>query len=70
MKKIAVIVLAFLSCLFQAEARSSGAPNSACSNLTPRHAPNEAGNDPFPYEVDLSMLAMSGYDGGKNYSSK
>ena len=70
MKKFAVIALALLSCLFQVEARSSGAPNAACRNLVPRHAPNEAGNDPFPYEVDLSTLAMSGYDGGKSYSSK
>ena len=70
MKKFAVAALGLLLCLFQAEARPSGAPNAACSDLVPRHAPNQAGNVPFPYEVDLSTISMSGYDGGKSYRSK
>ena len=69
MKKLAIFGLALLLCSFQAEARPSGAPNGACSSLIPRHAPNQVGNDTFPYEVDLSTL-VSGYDGGRSYKSK
>ena len=70
---VAAVALAFI-CLFQAEALPRGAPASACSTLVPNHASNQAGNVPFPYEVDLSALALSpsafGYEGGKSYRSK
>ena len=69
MKKIAVIAVALILCSFQAEARSTGAPASACTTLVPQHAENQAINESFPYEVDLSQLA-SGYDEGKSYISK
>lgn len=68
MKEVAVIVVALTLCSFQAEALSGGAPSAACNTLIPRHAPNQAGSDPFPYEVDLSTLA-DGYEGGKSYKS-
>ena len=75
MKKIimiAVVVLILYS--LQTEARPSGAPSSACSDLVPRHSPNQVGNDSFPYEVDLSELAIPsssfGYVGGRRYRSK
>jgi len=70
MEKFAVAALVLLLCTFQAEARPSGAPSAACVNLVPRHAQNQVGNDPFPYEVDLSSFAMSGYYGGRSYQSK
>jgi len=70
MEKIAVIVVGLLILWsFQADARPSGAPNSACSTLVPRHSPNQVGNDSFPYNVDLSAL-VSGYEEGKSYRSK
>ena len=68
MKKVTVIVVALILCQFQAEALPGGAPASACSTLMPVHAPNQAASDPFPYEVDLSVLA-DGYEGGKSYKS-
>ena len=68
MKEVTVIVVALMLYSFQAEARPGGAPASTCSTLMPRHAPNQAGSDPFPYEVDLSTLA-DGYEGGKSYGS-
>ena len=75
MKKVAMIaVVVLILYSLQTEAFPSGAPNAACSNLVPRHAPNQAGDDPFPYEVDLSKLAISassfGYEGGRRYRSK
>ena len=74
MKNIAVIVVALTLSTFQANAYSRGAPTSACTTLVPNHAPNQAGNASFPYEVDLSALALSpssfGYEGGKSYRSK
>ena len=69
MKKTAVIAVALMLYLFQAEARSKGAPASACTTLIPRHRENQAVDEQFPYEVDLSALA-SGYEAGKSYISK
>ena len=76
MKKIAMIaVVVLIIYSLQAEARPSGAPSSACVRLIPRHAPNQAGDDPFPYQVDISSLAIEstsyfGYEGGERYRSK
>ena len=71
MKKIAAIVVAFTLCSFQAEAFSTGAPSFACGTLIPGHSPNQAGNVPFPYEVDLSAFgSFPCYKGGQNYRSK
>ena len=68
MKKAAVIAVAILY-LFQVEALPTGAPASACTTLVPQHADNQAINESFPYEVDLSQL-VSGYEAGKSYISK
>ena len=69
MKKTAVIAVVLVLYSFQVEARSKGAPASACATLIPRHRKNQAINESFPYEVDLSALA-SGYEAGKSYKSK
>ena len=70
MKKFAVAVIGLLLCTFQAEARPSGAPSVACRDLLPRHARNQAGDEPFPYKVDLSSFLTSYYYGGLSYKSK
>ena len=74
MKKTVVIAVALIMYTFQTEARPNGAPSAACDTLVPKHAPSQAGSDPFPYEVNLSALALSpsgfGYEGGKSYRSK
>ena len=74
MQEITVIAVLLILSSIQAEARPEGAPVTACSTLVPNHTLNQAGDDPFPYEVDISALALSpqgfGYEGGKTYQSK
>ena len=74
MKEITVIAVVLILSSIQAEARREGAPVTACSTLVPNHAPNQADDDPFPYEVNISTFALSpqgfGYEGGKTYQSK
>ena len=75
MKKTSMIVVMVLILnSLQSEARPNGAPSRACRNLVPLHAPNLATDDPFPYEVDLSELAIDksslSYEAGRSYRSK
>ena len=70
MKKFAVAIIGLLLCTFQAEARPSGAPSAACRDLVPRHARNQAGDEPFPYKVGWHSFLMSCYYGGLSYKSK
>jgi len=50
---------------------SSGAPDAACSTISPSpsgHGANPS-TDPFPYNVNLSSLD-NGYVPGQSYASK
>lgn len=70
MKIVAIAVVAILYSL-QAEASCNG---EACDTLIPKNAPNQAADEPFPYEVDISSLAQVGhgfgYKPGESYRSK
>lgn len=71
---IKVIAVLVVLCLFQAEARPDGATMLACATLIPEHGPNQAGNDTFPYKVDLSGFSLRpsgyGYKAGEKYCRK
>ena len=74
MMKDIVIAVLLIICSFQAESRPDGATILACGTLAPVHGINQIGDDPFPYNVDLSAFALSpsgyGYTAGKKYYSK
>ena len=46
---------------------SGGAPEAACSTITPDHF-GSGSNDPVPFTVDISSLD-DGYTPGQNYTS-
>ena len=46
---------------------SSGAPDSACSTMTPGHPPSTA-SGPVPFSVNISSL-NHGYRPGQTYTS-
>ena len=47
---------------------SSGAPDAACSTITPGHGTSQA-TDPVPFNVDISSLD-GGYIPGQTYTSE
>ena len=69
-----IVVMVLILNSLQSEAFPNGAPSIACRDLIPRHAPNQAADGPFPYEVDLSELALATYgfvyEAGRSYRSK
>ena len=75
MKKTSLIVVMVLMLnSLQSEAQPRGTLSIACGDLVPRNVSNQVGDDPFPYQVDLSELALAtsgfGYEAGRNYRSK
>ena len=48
---------------------SSGAPEGACTTITPEHGSNMPANTAVPYTVNISSLA-NGYVPGQSYTSK
>lgn len=74
MMKDIVIAVSLILCSVQVESRPDGATILACGTLAPIHGINQVGDDPFPYNVDLSAFALSpsgyGYTAGKKYYSK
>ena len=48
---------------------STGAPSSACSEITPSHYGSVASTNPVPYNVNISNL-NDGYIPGQAYTSE
>ena len=47
----------------------SGAPNAACSSITPSHSGGNTATGSVPYKVNISSLT-NGYVPGQSYTSE